>query len=120
MYNLMRTCEDLGTPVATKKLEGPSTTLTILGVVIDTAAIKIRLPDDKLQCICQELVTWMGKDKSTKCHILSLVGLLQYATKLVKCVRNFVDCRSQSERTRLLHMVECGISIRFNVVAHIY
>ena len=61
LATLMSTCEDLGIPLATEELEGPSTTLTFLGVVTDTAAMEIRLPDDKLQCIHQELVTWMGK-----------------------------------------------------------
>ena len=59
-------------------------------MVIDTAAMEIRLPDDKLQRIHQELVTWMGKKKATKHNILSLVGLLQHATKVVKCGRSFV------------------------------
>ena len=90
LATLMSTCEDLGIPLATEKLEGPSTTLTFLGVVIDTAAMEIRLPDDKLQRIHQELVTWMGKKKATKRNILSLVGLLQHATKVVKCGRSFV------------------------------
>ena len=53
LATLMSTCEDLGIPLATEKLEGPSTTLTFLGVVIDTAAMEIRLPDDKLQRIHQ-------------------------------------------------------------------
>ena len=45
---LMQTCKELGVPLATEKLEGPSTTLTFLGVEIDTAKMEIRLPDDKL------------------------------------------------------------------------
>ena len=88
---LTTTCEELGVPLAMEKLEGPSTTLTFLGVEIDTAKMEIRLPDDKLQRIRQELVTWMGKKKATKCHILSFVGLLQHATKVIWCGRSFVS-----------------------------
>ena len=33
----------------------------------------------------------MGKKKATKHNILSLVGLLQHATKVVKCGRSFVS-----------------------------
>ena len=88
---LTTTCEELGIPLAMEKLEGPSTTLTFLGVEIDTAKMEIRLPDDKLQRIRQELITWMGKKKATKRHILSLVGLLQHATKVIRCGRSFVS-----------------------------
>jgi len=88
---LIHTCAELGVPLATEKLEGPSTTLTFLGVEIDTTKMEIRLPDEKLQRICQELTTWMGKKKATKCHILSLVGQLQRASKVIRCGRSFVS-----------------------------
>ena len=84
------TCKDLGIPLATEKLEGPSTTLTFLGVVIDSSRMEIRLPEDKLQCIHQEMENWADKRKATKRQILSLVGLLQHATKVIKCGRSFV------------------------------
>ena len=55
LNTVMRTCEDLSIPLATEKLEGPLTTLTFLGVVIDIVTMEIRLPDDKLQCIQMNL-----------------------------------------------------------------
>ena len=36
------------------------------------------------------LQAWLGQKKATKRQILSLVGLLQHATKVVKCGRTFV------------------------------
>ena len=80
---LIHTYAELGVPLATEKLEGPSTTLTFLSVEIDTAKMEIRLPDEKLQRIHQELTTWMGKKNSTKRHVLSLVGQLQHASKVI-------------------------------------
>ena len=44
-----------------EKVEGPATTLRFLGVEIDTAKMEIRLPEDKLQRIRQELITWLGR-----------------------------------------------------------
>ena len=88
---LTKTCEELGIPLALEKLEGPTTTLTFLGIEIDTTRMEIRLPDSKLQRIRQELATWLGKKKATKRHILSLVGLLQHATKVIQCGRSFVS-----------------------------
>ena len=46
-------CKELGVTLATKKVEGPSTSLTFLGILIDTHNMEIRLPEDKLQRIHQ-------------------------------------------------------------------
>ena len=39
---------ELGVPLATDKLEGPSTSLSFLGIILDTSRMEIRLPADKL------------------------------------------------------------------------
>ena len=52
--------------------------------------MEIRLPKEKLNRICQELDTWDRKKKATKRQILSLVGLLQHASKVIRCGRSFV------------------------------
>ena len=88
---LKQTCEDLGVPLAMEKLEGPTTSLTFLGVVLDTAKSEIRLPEDKFLRIRQEVSSWLGKRRATKRQILSLVGLLQHATKVVRPGRSFVS-----------------------------
>lgn len=46
---IMAICRDLGVPLATEKLEGPSQCLTFLGLKMDTLACKLRLPADKLR-----------------------------------------------------------------------
>ena len=37
----METCEELGVPLAAEKLEGPTTSLTFLGVVLDSAKSEV-------------------------------------------------------------------------------
>ena len=49
-------CAKLGVPLATDKLEGPSTSLSFLGNILDTNQMEIRLPTDKLNRM-QELLT---------------------------------------------------------------
>ena len=83
-------CKDLGVPLAVEKIEGPSTSLTFLGITLDTEQMEIRLPDEKLKRIKDDLQEWLERKKATKRQILSLVGLLQHATKVVKCGRTFV------------------------------
>ena len=83
-------CRDLGVPLAAEKMKGPSTSLTFLGITLDTRKMEIRLPSEKLQRIKIILQEWLGRKKATKQQILSLVGLLQHATKVIRCGRTFV------------------------------
>ena len=83
-------CDELGIPLATEILEGPSTSLTFLGIILYTHCMEICLSKDKLQCILQELSSWLHRKTATKRDILSLVGLLQHATKVVRSRRTFV------------------------------
>ena len=45
----LQTCTILGVPVAPKKLEGPASTITFLGLQFDTQLGQLRLPEDKLR-----------------------------------------------------------------------
>ena len=83
-------CCHLGVPLALEKVEGPSQSLTFLGIVLDTRNMEARLPHEKLQRIRDQVATWLVRCKATKGQILSLVGLLQHATKVVKPGRTFV------------------------------
>ena len=93
-------CSTLGIPLALEKVEGPSHCLTFLGITLDTKRMEACLPKDKLQRIRKLLATWLSKKSATKREILSLVGLLQHATKVVKPGRTFV-ARMYSEAARL-------------------
>ena len=84
-------CKDLGVPLATDKLEGPSTSLSFLGIILDTHRMEIRMPSDKLSRMQDMLKSWLSKKKATKREILSLVGTLQHATKVVRPGRTFVS-----------------------------
>jgi len=72
------------------KIEGPSHCLTFLGIILDTEKMQARLPDDKLIWIKKQLSNWLHQQKATEREILSLVGLLQHASKVVKPGRTFV------------------------------
>ena len=52
---------DLRVPVALNKLEGPDTTVTFLGIVIDTARMELRLPLDKLTRLRRLVASWLAK-----------------------------------------------------------
>jgi len=96
-------CAELGVPLAEEKLEGPATSLSFLGIILDTEHLEIKLPADKLARIKQLLISWLPKKKATKRQILSLVGTLHHATKVVRAGRAFVS-RMYSTAARLHKM----------------
>jgi len=97
-------CQYLGIPLAIEKVEGPSASLTFLGIVLDTVHMEACLPLDKLQRIQSQVSSWLCRKKAKKRQILSLVGLLQHATKVVKPGRTFVARMYQAAaRLKKLH-----------------
>ena len=99
-------CAELGVPLAAEKLEGPSASLCFLGIILDTEHMEIRLPADKLARIKQLLMTWLPRKKATKRQILSLVGTLQHATKVVRPGRAFVArMYSTAAKLRKMHFI---------------
>ena len=59
-----RTCNELGVPATEKKKkkkkEGPSTTLTLLDIKIDTVQQELRLPHEKLERLGELIVMLVG------------------------------------------------------------
>ena len=84
------TCRVAGVPVEEEKSEGPATTITFLGIEIDTKAMEIRLPQDKLAQLQQVLALWRGKKACLKRDLLSIIGSLSHACKVVRPGRAFI------------------------------
>ena len=91
LFEIKDICSTLGIPLALEKIEGPSDCLTFLGITLDSQSMQARLPDDKLQRIRLQVASWLTRKKATKREILSLVGLLQYTTKVVSPGRTFLS-----------------------------
>ena len=59
--------------------------------MLDTIAMEARLPEEKLHKLRNEVAEWVDRTDAKKREILSLVGSLQHATKVVRCGRAFVS-----------------------------
>ena len=90
METVVPLCAELGLPVAPAKLDGPSTTITFLGIEIDSCSQELRLPPEKLACITVKLKQWEGRRSATKCQLQSLIGLLNHAAAVVRPGRTFL------------------------------
>ena len=84
----LRTCAELG--FVAHKIAGPTTCITFLGIEIDSAESQLRLPADKLLSLRDELHSWLHRTSCTKRKLLSLIGLLIHAAKVVRPGRSFV------------------------------
>ena len=83
-------CSHLGVPVAPHKTEGPTSSITFLGIELDTSAKVLRLPQEKLRRLQVEIKSWSGRHSCTKRSLLSLIGQLQHACCVVKPGRTFL------------------------------
>ena len=87
---IIHICNYLGVPLAFEKVERPSTTLPFLSITLNTMKMEARLPEGKLGKLKDKVAQWVTYKKVTKRAILSLVGSLQHATKVVHCGRAFL------------------------------
>ncbi|XP_028416203.1 uncharacterized protein LOC114540089 [Dendronephthya gigantea] len=80
----------LGLPLHPSKCEGPSTTLTFLGIELDSVSQMARLPQQKFVAILRLLNEWAIKRWCTRKELESLVGSLHHVTKVVPPGRSFL------------------------------
>ena len=86
----LTTFNDLHIPVATQKTEGPSPSVTFLGILIDTNAVQLRLPTDKIRRLRNLINTWQGKRSCTRKELESMLGYLSHAASVVRPGRIFL------------------------------
>ena len=86
----LATLAELGVPVAYEKLEGPATTVTFLGVLIDTARFEAQLPQEKLSRLRGLVAYWQGRRSGSRSDLESLLGYLSHAATIIKPGRIFL------------------------------
>ena len=95
---LLNLLEKLGFPISTSKLESPSTKGNCLGVIIDTIASTLSVPDKKLKEILGKCNSAYNKENLTKRELQSIIGSLMFIAKCVKPTRFFVNRLLESLR----------------------
>ena len=86
----LRICRELGIPVAPEKVKGPISVLDFLGIILDTEKMELRLPPEKLSQLRSMVKQWLHRKSCTKREILSLIGHLSHACKVIKPGRPFL------------------------------
>ena len=79
-----------GLPVEPSKSVGPTTTLVFLGVELDSIQMSLSVPHDKLVSIKESVSRWRGLKACRKHDLLTLIGVLSHASKVVYASRIFL------------------------------
>ena len=81
----------LGIPLSTKKTEGPSKVIEYLGIFLDSEKMEARLPLEKIIRICDIIDSFRSRNKCTKRELLSLLGHMNFASRVILPGRSFVS-----------------------------
>ena len=81
----------LGIPVAPDKVEGPSTLMEFLGITLDTVEFVASLSAAKIQSLKSKIISTLSLKKISKRDLLSLIGSLSFACRVVVPGRSFLS-----------------------------
>ena len=87
---LIQLLRRLGFSIHWGKVVDPTTKITFLGIELDSVAMVLRLPDDKLQSFKQELQGFIHRKRASKRQLQALAGRLSWAAGVVKGGRVFL------------------------------
>lgn len=96
-----------GVPLAKEKTVFPCTTIEFLGITIDSVLMEFSLPSNKISRLKNLIVKLLASKKSTLREIQSLLGLLNFTSRVIPMGRAF---------TKRLYRATCGVKSPF---AHI-
>ena len=81
----------LGLPLSTKKTVGPAHVLEYLGIILDSLRMEARLPMEKVTRMTELIESFLHRKSCTKRELLSLLGHLNYACRVIYPGRAFVS-----------------------------
>lgn len=88
---LKRTFESLGVPLSHEKTVGPLTSIEFLGITLDSNLMQASLPSEKLERIRQVMHEAQHSTIFTKRDLLSLLGHLNFAMRVIPQGRSFIS-----------------------------
>lgn len=83
-------CFDCGIPIKESKTVLPTTVIQAHGIEVDSVAMELRLPQDKLVNAVHLLSQFSTRRKATLRELQSLIGVLNFACKAVRPGRPFL------------------------------
>ena len=95
LRTFIQLCKHLGFPLAHLKTVSPTTNITFLGYKIDTIAMEVAIPTEKIESYENDIQILLQATGATLRDIRSIVGKLQFVTNVInrgKCfLRRLID-----------------------------
>ena len=114
MHTMNFLCHRLGSPTKPEKEEGPSTTITFLGILLDSTTMTASITNERKTELEQAMHHIRGRRTCTKRELLSLIGKLAFACKVVPpgriFLRRLIDLSTTA--SQLHHHVTLGRAAR--------
>ncbi|PFX27885.1 uncharacterized protein LOC111327038 [Stylophora pistillata] len=115
-------CSYLGVPIALEKTCGPATTLSFVGIELDTVLMEAKLPRDKLDKCVTTILEFQHRKKVALRELQSLIGLLNFACSVVQPGRAFlrrlidftIGIKSPSHKIRPNQEVKIDLNLWLN------
>ena len=83
LSQMLSLCDRISAPIKTEKVEGPTTYLTFLGIVLDTVTMEASILFERKVSLLTAIHTFCKANKCTKRDLLSIIGKLSFACKVV-------------------------------------
>ena len=90
LNSMLSLCERINAPIKLSKIEGPSTSITFLGIQLDTITMEASITPQCKYAILAELNQLYRRCGCKKRELLSLIGKLSFACKVVPSGRVFL------------------------------
>ena len=93
-----------GLEIQTDKCTDPSQTMEFLGIQIDTVNSTLSISQERLTEICDKLNRWRHRRTCSKRQLLSLIGKLSFAARVIRAGRTFLRrLIDLSKKVKFLH-----------------
>ena len=117
MALLLMLFKTLNIPIAAHKTEGPTTCLEYLGIILDSKLSEARLPTNKVDRINGILKSFLDKKSCSKKQLLSLLGHLNFAGRVIRPGRSFVShlIHLSTRVKELHHFVKLDSEVRAEI-----
>jgi len=115
-------CQEVGVPLSEEKTYYPDTTMSFLGIELDTRLMEARLPIDKLQKCKETIQEFLLRSSVSLKQVQSLVGLLNHVCQVVvpgrAFLRRLIDLtRNRTYKTGPIH-INSGVRLDLQMWGH--
>jgi len=87
---MLSLCNKINAPVKSSKVEGPFTSLTFLGILLNTTTMEASITQQRKQALISELIYLRHRRNCTKWVLLSLIGKLSFTCRVLPARHTFL------------------------------